>query len=1251
MASDEILIKVSADLSDLKEGFANNEELWRRHNDSVSKGEKAIKNYADSTVRENKKVDKAIQANIDKIVAEAKALDSLEKNLDSLNKKNDKAFDSKNLNNFNTILNELSKNIGNLEQFNIDTDDIAYLTKELSAAQDDFEALNILVDFFEKKMKSSASAVTDSFDVIQKKIEETKINIASTEGYIKDMDKKIASTGPGQAQANLIQERNAAIQALKEEKVALMDYEAQLKKVRAENISMTTQLRKVKDELIQLDLAGERGGARWIQLSEEAKKYNTAIRDTNAELARTSKHTAGLDNLIGAATGIVALFTAAQGAAALFGDESEELQKSLVKVTGAIALLNGLQAIQTELTKKETIAARGLNLVRKQYAIATDSGTKATLRLAAATKLLGIGLLVGALAAIVVYWKDISKWIGMTSEKKEAFTKVNKKAVESIGNEIGKLKALQSELSNANTPLSRQREIKADLLKQYPTYLKALGDEKSSVEDIEAAFDNLNAALLLNAKITAAREVLSEKFKEVLEAERKALAGEAETYQTVLNTVKMVVAPAASNVFDDQIDAVKNLAKAKEEFDSFEKFLSEFIASSNEELAMLGGDPTKDGDLLKKYKTEFDKLSKLLSSLVDEQEAYRIEAIENSREKEKEILRAKLNDEKENYKKQIDDLKIAESQKAKLRAEFNKLYNEESGAAYEQLRKEIAKIDDKYNAELESVQFKALSAIDSVLVSEAENDRKAIQDRWDDIRDEIQAQIDKTDDEFKKEGLESILVEIEVAESKELKDFDLNDSLDRVDREKEIAQAILAIQQANIKNVIKNEKLKQSQLLNLEKQYLKEIISTYSSSFENLLDKGLFDELTETLANSVDADEVQEAANKLREAFGDDTADEILKTVAALKEVKNEIQNIGSTSNFQGIVDDIGEWTNSIESFAKKLAESLGLEGGAAIEFAEGVAVAIATTYESLLTIFQAEIDEHRNKIDSLQESIDTVEDELEREQKLYEDGYANNYEARKADLEDLKARKAEEEEELKKAQQRKAILAKAEFTIDTVSQLTSLITASTNIFKWASAIPFVGVPLAIGLISAMFGAFAVAKTKAFQAIGSGQNFRKGLGEGALSLSGPTHEERGFGLYNSKTGERVAEFEDGEDVLVVNRSQKKKYKRIIDALIADAQGRGNLDSTLEGYYGVPSVGQDSLRIVKNVNEITVKSQRSKEESSAKDLELLKEIKELKESFQNEFNGHKKKQEDKVESWETKEYYHVKKGNVTKKYKK
>ncbi|MGG5486254.1 hypothetical protein [Gaetbulibacter sp. PBL-D1] len=1236
----ELLVKVSADLSNLKSDFQDFSVYWDKHNKDVAKGEKAYKDYGNSVIKSNEKISQKLKDNIKQLSDEGKAVKNLEKSFNELRSKNKDVFDNAKLEAFDKSLSSLSKNMSSLESLNLNIDDYDRLLQLLNSAEDDFETLSVLVNFFEDKMKSAAVAVSDSFDTIKEKINETKLNIQSTEDFIKNIDKQIKTTAPGQDQANLVSERNAAVQALKEEKVALADYESQLKKAREENVTMATQLRRVKDELVQLELAGDRGSDRWVELTEKAEKYNDAIASTNAELRRQASATEGLDNLIGAVNGVIGVYSAAEGAAALFGDENEDLEKTLIKLNGAIALLNGLQAVQTELSKKETVAGKALTIVKAQYAVATDASAKATTRLAAATKLIGIGLLVGALALIVTHWKDISKFIGLTSDETERLNEINKKSNEIAGDQVSKLDILIEKVKEGELSFNQKQKAVSEYNKEFGDTLGVV----SSYTELERKLIEQGADyiryLTLKAKAEAAYQLAVDKSKEALEKRNN-------TEVSLFNFIKGGFTPGLSGESLQTIDNFKQSQQLEQQSDAFIDEQKK-LESEMEELANKLGISLVEvnQDVI----NEYQKMSDLMASIIKQQEAYRIEAIENTREKEKEILKKRLEEEKANYQKQIDDLKVSETRKAEIRAEFNKLYNEESGAAYEQLRKDIAEIDDKYNAELENVQFKALSAIDSILVSEAENDRKAIQERWDAIRDNIQEQIDKTNDEFQKQGLKNILDEVDTAENKELQSFDLNTNLDRIDREKEIADTVLAIQQQNIRDIIKNEKVKQLQLLNLEKNYLFQILQTYEDSFKNLEDKGLFNELVDTLSNSVDPDEIQSAADELRKAFGEDVANEILQTVEALKQVKKEVSDIGNTSDFQSVVDDIGAWTSSVESFGRQLADTLGLQGEAAEEFAQGVATAITTTYDSLLTIFQAEIDEHRNKINSFQESIDAVEDELEREKQLYEDGYANNYEARQQDLENLKEQKRQEEEELKKAQKRKALLAKAEFLIDTVSQLSNLITASTNIFKVATDIlgPF-GVPVAIAAIATMFGAFAIAKTKAFQAIGSGQNFRTGLKQGPVNLSGPTHERGGFGVYNSETGERVAEFEDKEKVYVLNNTQDRKYGRLMAAMIEEEKGGRKLKDNIFDIYSIPRIGSSTIKVIERVNSKYVEAEQSKKEASKTDDNMLKEFKDFKNAFKNEFEGYKKERDDQTEFWETSNFFFVKKGNVTKKY--
>ena len=1235
---DEILIKIGADLKGLKDAFSDNSQLWDKHNQEVAKGEKAIKSYGDTVVNENKKVEKAIQGNIDKVGQEGKAIQEIEKKFENLSKKNAQSFDTKKLEQFNDMLKKVSVGFAGIENLNINDEDLKLLSLKLNEAQDDFEALNVLVGFFDDKMKGSQATIKDTFTFLEEQIKLTKESIKASQDFLKEADKKIAKTAPGQDQANLISERKEEAQALTNSQIALEGYQNQLKKVKEESLSMTVQLRKVKEELIQLELSGQRGGARWIELSEDAKKYNTAIRDTNAELARTSKSTAGLDNLIGAATGIVGLFTAAQGAAALFGNESKDLQKTLVKLTGAIALLNGLQQVQTEISKKGTLSNRALTIVQGQYAIATNASATATMRLVAASKLLGIGLLIAGLSLIVTYWKDISKFIGLTSEKTERLTAINKKANDAYSEQIAKLKILVDRVKEGGLSFDEKKKS----VKEFnDVFGKTLGTVKD-FNDLEKKLIENGAKyiqyLQLKARAEAAYQLQIEKVKEALIKRTEVEAGP-------LDFAKAIFGSKTPNEYASD-SANKDADKLEKDADRFGDILNRTqkeMEALSKTLGIVLDEPKKDlSNSLKDYVS-------LLETLVKRTRDLKNDLIQDDRERDKSILTDQLNAEKEKYKKEIESLKISNAKKLELLQEYNKIYNDETGLAYEQYRKNISEIDKKYDQQLENVRFNALSAIAEVYGTGEQLELQAIDNKFVAIRAELQKQIDSTKDFVEKQELQAIF-DFSFKAQEDEKDFKQTDqSFDRLDREQQIADSVLKIYQANARDIIDNEELKKLQLLRNDKDYLDKVLNLYRSTFKDIEDKNLFDELTERLKNSTSQDEIKAIGEQLREAFGDKTANEILETVAALREVSAAIEDISEKTGFEKLVDDFGKWTNTLESFSQQLAKTLGLQGKAAKEFADGVGVAIMSTWESLQTIFDLEIEEHKNKVDSFQDSINAIESELEREKKLYEEGYANNYDEREKDLENQKAQKKQEEEELKKAQKRKAVLAKSEMLIDTVSQLGNMITASTNIFKWASKIPFIGVPLAIGLIGTMFGAFAVAKTKAYQAIGQGQNFRRGLGEGSLKLSGPRHEERGFGLYNSKSGERVAEFEDGEEILISNRQQSKKYRHIIDALIADAQGRGNIDSTLEGYYGSKSAGKQTMKAIRHVNNVTVITQSAKENASKNNDSLISEIKEFKETFKREFEGYKKERDNEVQSWETPKHFYVKKLNTTKKY--
>ena len=158
----------------------------------------------------------------------------------------------------------------------------------------------------------------------------------------------------------------------------------------------------------------------------------------------------------------------------------------------------------------------------------------------------------------------------------------------------------------------------------------------------------------------------------------------------------------------------------------------------------------------------------------------------------------------------------------------------------------------------------------------------------------------------------------------------------------------------------------------------------------------------------------------------------------------------------------------------------------------------------------------------------------LEAEIKLAEIGYANNVDAKRKEIEDLKAarEKALREEE-------KAL--KAKQAMDTATQVSSLLTATAQIIQGLTkTTPLIGLVLSVGAIAAMWGMFAAAKVKSAQATKLAEG---GTGSDTGMITGRRH---------SQGGERFldhVEVERGERWGVLNRRASAKYGKAFSEIV------------------------------------------------------------------------------------------------------
>lgn len=171
--------------------------------------------------------------------------------------------------------------------------------------------------------------------------------------------------------------------------------------------TLRNELKLVKEQMQQAALAGGVLGEEYKRLKQRAGELDDTIKDVNSDIANAGSDTRGIDNVVGSISALAGGYSAVQGAAALFGDESEDLQKALLKVNAAMALATGIQQISTAVQKEGSLArladsvATGTQIaVQTIYTAVTGKATAATLAFKVALAATGIGLVVIGIIAL-----------------------------------------------------------------------------------------------------------------------------------------------------------------------------------------------------------------------------------------------------------------------------------------------------------------------------------------------------------------------------------------------------------------------------------------------------------------------------------------------------------------------------------------------------------------------------------------------------------------------------------------------------------------------------------------------------------------------------------------------------------------------------------------------------------------------------------------------------------------------------------
>jgi len=447
--------------------------------------------------------------------------------------------------------------------------------------------------------------------------------------------------------------------------------------------NMKQELRAATQELIAVN---EKFGATSTQAVAAAKRVASlkdAIGDAKA-LADTFNPDKKFVALGGAVQGAVAGFSALQGAIGLFGNESKDVEKILLKVQSAMALQQGISGVAGAMDSMKLLAGT----IKTQVVTAFS-----TLR--GAIMATGIGALGIAVALVAANFEEFKKkifslipgletaanfigglvtkftdFVGITSEAErnlDKFTKANKRANEGID---ALIKLLEAQGGKEDQVYNLKKQRSENELNTLRESLKTKG--KLSEEELKQFRDLKNEQQILDIEESNRKKKLAEDAAK----DQKDAADKARQKRE-----------------QEAKQEAQRLAKIKEDADK---------VLDDARRAKLTEQQRQEEDVIRKF--EESKKTLLLAGIND------FKSIEDQKELELAAIRQKYKEEEDARLKKIEEDKIKLEQDA-LEKKSERLLKESE--------------DEMLSFEQRLALIQERQALESQIVFETEEDRKA----------------------------------------------------------------------------------------------------------------------------------------------------------------------------------------------------------------------------------------------------------------------------------------------------------------------------------------------------------------------------------------------------------------------------------------------------------------------------------------------------------------------------------------------
>jgi hypothetical protein len=360
--------------------------------------------------------------------------------------------------------------------------------------------------------------------------------------------------------------QEGVIDTLKEAGVSVKEFTDALgtgaTEVSAPTESLRTRLKNLTAQIAELKLSGQDNTEQFRELVIEAGRVRDAMNDAGQEIRNVASDTGTFDGIISGLQGVTGAAQIGQGVTALFGEESEELQKTLLRVNAVMAIGQGLQQVQNVLQKEsaasrlaDTIAAKAQIVVQRIYTAVTGQATAATTAFKVALATTGIGLLVVgilALAQALNDQDDALEDVNRELERNKALIEADTAAIErrteiavaeaqkagKVESDLTKIRgqgllAQRAAILEANKDLARQRDALSSTSNEFFELNKRIEENAEAIKKIDTD--------LILANINFQKQLAEEVRKAAIATAETALTTAAEGSKRQLEIRKRLI--------------------------------------------------------------------------------------------------------------------------------------------------------------------------------------------------------------------------------------------------------------------------------------------------------------------------------------------------------------------------------------------------------------------------------------------------------------------------------------------------------------------------------------------------------------------------------------------------------------------------------------------------------------------------------------------------------------------------------------